>query len=80
MKEKSKVILLPCNSYREDSVYESLKRGTELLGGLDRLVKKEEAILLKPNLLKKAESGEYAAAFEPFYMRKSQAERAQDEV
>lgn len=30
--------------------------------------------------LKKAESGEYAAAFEPFYMRKSQAERAQDEV
>ena len=39
MKEKSKVILLPCNSYREDSVYESLKRGTELLGGLDRLVK-----------------------------------------
>ncbi len=57
MKEKSKVILLPCNSYREDSVYESLKRGTELLGGLDRLVKKEEAILLKPNLLKKAESG-----------------------
>ena len=59
MKEKSKVILLPCNSYREDSVYESLKRGTELLGGLDRLVKKEESILLKPNLLKKAETGDH---------------------
>ena len=54
--KKSKVILLPCNSYREDLVYESLKKGLELLGGLDSLVKKEEKILLKPNLLKRAET------------------------
>ena len=29
---------------------------------------------------KKAERGEFAAAFEPYYMRKSQAERAKDEI
>ena len=54
-KQKSKVILLPCSSYREELVYEGLKKGLELLGGLETLVKKEEKILLKPNLLKKAE-------------------------
>ena len=53
--KKSKVILLPCNSYREEIVYNSLKKGLELLGGIQSLVDKEEAILLKPNLLKKAE-------------------------
>ena len=53
--KKSKVILLPCNSYREEIVYNSLKKGLELLGGIQSLVDKEESILLKPNLLKKAE-------------------------
>lgn len=55
--QKSKVILLPCSTYREELVYESLKKGLELLGGLEALVKKEEKILLKPNLLKRAETG-----------------------
>ena len=45
--QKSKVVLLPCSSYREDLVYESLKKGLELLGGLASLVGKEEKILLK---------------------------------
>lgn len=54
--QKSKVVLLPCSSYREDLVYESSKKGLELLGGLDSLVGKEEKILLKPNLLKRAET------------------------
>ena len=31
MNKKSKVILLPCNSYREASVYEALKKGMKLL-------------------------------------------------
>lgn len=52
---KSKVILLPCSSYREEFVYENLKRGLELLGGIESLIGKDEKILLKPNLLKKAE-------------------------
>ncbi len=55
MQNKSKVILLPCSSYREELVYEELKKGLELLGGLEKLIKKEEKVLLKPNLLKKAE-------------------------
>lgn len=55
MKQKSKVILLPCDSYREEVIYENLRKGLELLGGLETMVGKEEKILLKPNLLKKAE-------------------------
>ena len=54
-KNKSKVILLPCTTYREASVYEKLKRGMELLGGFESLIGKQESILLKPNLLKKSE-------------------------
>lgn len=53
--EKSKVILLPCETYGEENIYSLMKKGLELLGGLPRLIGKEEKILLKPNLLKKAE-------------------------
>ena len=49
MKKKSKVILLPCNSYREEIVYENLEIGLELLGGIENIVGKEESVLLKPN-------------------------------
>ena len=56
MNKKSKVILLPCNSYREELVYENLETGLELLGSLESIVGKEESVLLKPNLLKKAEA------------------------
>lgn len=55
MTEKSRVVLLPCDSYEEELVYEQLKKGLSLLGGIESFVKKEEKILLKPNLLKKAE-------------------------
>lgn len=53
--EKSRVILLPCEDYEEEKIYSLMKKGLELLGGLSQLVGKEEKILLKPNLLKKAE-------------------------
>ena len=53
--KKSRVILLPCNSYREEVVYNNLKTGLDLLGGIQSFVTKEESVLLKPNLLKKAE-------------------------
>lgn len=52
---KSKVVLLPCNTYREEIVYENLKKGLEALGGIASFIGKEEKILLKPNLLKRAE-------------------------
>lgn len=53
--KKSRVILLPCDTYREEIVYENLKKGLEALGGISGLIGKEEKILLKPNLLKRAE-------------------------
>ena len=55
MNEKSKVIVLSCDSYEEERIYTLLKRGLKELGGVSALINKEEKILLKPNLLKKAE-------------------------
>ncbi len=52
---KSKVVLINCNSYDEELLVEKLKKGFELLGGLDKLVKKDEKILLKLNLVRGAE-------------------------
>lgn len=51
---KSKVVLIPCNSYEEEVLYQSLKQGMELLGGLDSLIQKEESVLFKPNLVRSA--------------------------
>lgn len=53
--KKSKVILLPCKEYREELIYTQLKKGLNLLGGMGRFAQKEQKILLKPNLLKKAD-------------------------
>ena len=55
MDKKSKIVILPCESYEEEKIYSLLKTGIQELGGLSSLIGKEEKILLKPNLLKKAE-------------------------
>ena len=55
MDKKSKVIVLRCDDYDEKKIYTLLKIGLDQLGGLESFVNKEEKILLKPNLLKKAE-------------------------
>ncbi len=47
------VALIPCDSYNEEQVYEAVRTGLELLGGIGQFVKPEEKILLKPNLLSK---------------------------
>ena len=52
---KSKVVLLPCKEYDEEKIYMLLKQGLDFLGGLENLIPKDTKILLKPNLLKKAE-------------------------
>jgi uncharacterized protein (DUF362 family)/Pyruvate/2-oxoacid:ferredoxin oxidoreductase delta subunit len=49
--EKSKVAVVGCPSYDEGLVFAALKRGIDLLGGIGAFVKKEEKILLKPNIL-----------------------------
>ena len=52
MSNKSKVIVLPCETYNEERIYALMKNGLSQLGGLETLINKEEKILLKPNLLK----------------------------
>lgn len=48
---KSTVYLLPCDSYDEEKVYNCMTKGFELMGGLDKLIARDEKILIKPNLL-----------------------------
>ena len=52
--EKAKVALLQCGNYEEENVYQAIRQGLALLGGLGQFVRPEENILLKPNLLKGA--------------------------
>jgi uncharacterized protein (DUF362 family)/NAD-dependent dihydropyrimidine dehydrogenase PreA subunit len=48
---RSTVALVRCTTYDPDVVYGALRRGVELLGGVDRFVSPGERILLKPNIL-----------------------------
>ena len=48
---KSRVAVVRCETYGEAAVYAAVKRGLDLLGGLQSLIKPGEKILLKPNIL-----------------------------
>jgi uncharacterized protein (DUF362 family)/Pyruvate/2-oxoacid:ferredoxin oxidoreductase delta subunit len=48
---KSKVALVACDTYDEVQVYEAVRAGLDLIGGLTNFVKSGEGILLKPNVL-----------------------------
>jgi len=61
---RSTVALIRCTSYDPDVVYNALKRGAELLGGLDRFARAGERIMLKPNILA-AEGPETAVTTHP---------------
>lgn len=52
---KSRVAVIPCGGYEQELVYDAIERGVSLLGGWDRFIKPEEKILLKPNLLNRAD-------------------------
>lgn len=54
----AQVALIRCDTYEEEGVYQALRKGIQLLGGIEGFVKPDEKILLKPNLLrgKKKES------------------------
>lgn len=49
---KSRVILIPCPSYEEGQVYEGMKEGLRLLGGLRSVIDTKERVLLKLNLVR----------------------------
>lgn len=52
---KSKVAVIPCEGYEEKTVQEAIARGIDLLGGWESFMKPSEKILLKPNLLNRAD-------------------------
>lgn len=54
MQAKAKVAVVPCGSYEETEVYEAVKKGIDLLGGIEKFVKPQENILVKPNFLSAA--------------------------
>jgi uncharacterized protein (DUF362 family)/NAD-dependent dihydropyrimidine dehydrogenase PreA subunit len=62
--ERSTVALVRCETYDLPRVYNALRRGVELLGGLDRFVQPGERILFKPNILA-GEGPESAVATHP---------------
>ncbi|HOV15036.1 MAG TPA: DUF362 domain-containing protein [Spirochaetota bacterium] len=49
--KRSKVALLRCENYDIDNVYNTIKKGINLLGGIDSFIKPNEKILIKPNIL-----------------------------
>ena len=53
--EKSRVVIVPCDNYGKETVYQAMKKGIDTLGGIGRFVKRDESILIKPNLLKAAD-------------------------
>ena len=64
---KSQVVLLRCQEYDREKIYEELKWGIEQLGGLAHYVQKEETVLLKPNFLRKADK-DSAITTHPYVM------------
>lgn len=49
--QKSQVALIRCDSYDQEDVSSAIEIAMELLGGFNKIFKKNEKILLKPNLL-----------------------------
>src|SRR5512133_344414 len=47
----SRVALVRCSSYDEQTVSAAVQKGMELLGGMGQFIHPDEKILLKPNVL-----------------------------
>ena len=48
---RSKVALVRCDEYDAEKVYDAVRRGIELLGGISNFAKPNETIVMKPNVL-----------------------------
>jgi len=51
---KHSVVLIPIDTYDQARVDEAVRQGIALLGGLEQFIRKDEKVLLKPNLLARA--------------------------
>lgn len=47
----SKVVVLKCENYEIENVYQTVKKGIDLLGGIEKFVSANNSVLLKPNML-----------------------------
>jgi uncharacterized protein (DUF362 family)/ferredoxin len=47
----SKVAIVRCSEYNYEKLKKAVAEGIDLLGGIEKFIKKDEAILLKPNIL-----------------------------
>lgn len=48
---KSKVSIVRCNTYKQDEIFESVKKAVDLIGGMSNFVRPGQKVLIKPNLL-----------------------------
>lgn len=60
----SKVVVLQCNEYDPEKIYQKLKWGLDQLGGIESIIPKQKKTLLKPNMLV-ASAKEKAATTHP---------------
>ena len=49
--KKSRVAVIKCDTYDDEQVYEAVRTGIDLLGGISRFIKSGERIVIKPNVL-----------------------------
>jgi uncharacterized protein (DUF362 family)/Pyruvate/2-oxoacid:ferredoxin oxidoreductase delta subunit len=49
--EKSKVAIIRCDEYNDELVFNSVRKGIDLLGGITNFAKSGEKMVLKPNVL-----------------------------
>ena len=66
--KRSTVAVIPCDSYDEEKVYNCIKSGLNELGGIGAIIKPDEKILVKPNLLSAA-APEKAVTTHPAVLR-----------
>ncbi|MGI6056343.1 MAG: DUF362 domain-containing protein [Bilifractor sp.] len=52
----SKVALVPCGSYEPERVYQALRQGLDLVGGIGKYIRTDEKVLLKLNLVREADA------------------------
>ncbi len=54
--KKSTVVAVPCDSYDQEKIYAAVRRGIGALGGFEAFLRRDERVLVKPNLLKPADA------------------------
>jgi uncharacterized protein (DUF362 family)/Pyruvate/2-oxoacid:ferredoxin oxidoreductase delta subunit len=65
---KTQLALVKCDNYDFNLVYNSVKRAIELLGGIEKFIKPEAKVLIKPNLLQ-AVSPQQAVTTHPILVK-----------